>query len=340
MGWMTSKQAGRGQLTSSGADTTLWCLTAAFLLACGADEDILRPDMTKDSNVKAPRACSLDGVVSEELPDLTLVHDKPVAPPDPRPHFSFFVTSQAGLYGLPAGEHAPAPDPALGYGGDFGGLRGADEICSMLAQRANPGDRKVWRAFLSASGTTSGERVDAIGRVGNGPWYDFNGVLLARNLSGLLPDASGRPRGAAAPLNRMFSDENGEAARSNGQDNHDTLTGSDSCGRLYDDGMNGAVATCADWTSKTVRGREGNAAGVGGQVPVGHSWPRAFGAGFGGDSALGGRWTGDHTVSGCEPGYDVNGGTGAPPRDIRGGAGGGYGGIYCFALGAVAPSPS
>ena len=182
------------------------------------------------------------------------------------------------------------------------------------------------------------DRAKAFGRVGPGPWYDFNGVLLARDLRGLLPDASGRPSGAAAPLNRMFRDENGEEARVPGQDNHDTLTGSDRCGRLYDDGENGAVATCNDWTSKTVHGREGNLAGVGGQIPVGHSWPRAFGAGFGGDDALGARWIDDHTISGCEPGYDVNGGMGAPPGDFRVGAGGGYGGFYCFALGAAPPS--
>ncbi|MEY2932111.1 MAG: hypothetical protein RL033_2860, partial [Pseudomonadota bacterium] len=300
------------------------------------------PDVPGDQNVQAARACSLDGVVSEPAPEVLLAATSVDAgvPVDPLPHFSFFVTSQKGMYGLPAGRYAPAPDPAQGYGGDFGGLRGADEICGQLAQRANPGDRKVWRAFLSSSGTVSGERVDALGRVGTGPWYDYNGVLFARDLRGLLPSASGRPSGAAAPLNRMFSDENGEAAQVPGQDNHDNLTGSDSCGRLYDDGAAGAVATCNDWTSKTVHGREGNSAGVGGQVPVGHSWPRAFGAGFGGDAALGARWISDHAISGCEPGYDVNGGTGAPPGDFRVGAGGGYGGFYCFALGAVAPTSS
>jgi hypothetical protein len=310
------------------------------LLACGADEDILRDDTSRDANVQPAQSCTLSGVVSEPGLDLALTQGDALAAADPRPHFSFFVTSQAGLYGLPAGTYAPAPDPALGYGGNFGGLQGADEICSMLAQRSNPGDRKVWRAFLSSSGTSGGERVDAIGRVGPGPWYDFNGVLLARDVRGLLPNGSGRPSGAAAPLSRMFSDENGEAAQVPGQDNHDTLTGSDSCGKLYDDGVSGAIATCNDWTSNTLHGREGNLAGVGGQVPVGHSWPRAFGAGFGGDSALGGRWISDHTVSGCEPGYDVNGGMGAPAGDFRVGAGGGYGGFYCFALGAVPPSPS
>lgn len=256
---------------------------------------------------------------------------------DERPFFSFFVTSQAGLFSLGAGKHAPAPDPVDGYGGDFGGLRGADEICTMLARRSNPGDTKVWRAFLSSSGLLDGQRQHAIERVGRGPWYDFNGRELAASLQELLPDASGRPRGADPQLARMFTDENGEAARPAGQDNHDTLTGSDACGRLYDDGASGRVATCEDWTSKTLRGTSGDLAGRGGQVPVGHSWPRTFGL-PGQERATGARWASDHTVNGCEPGAHVSAGFGAARDDFRVGGGGGYGGIYCFALGARPPA--
>jgi len=253
------------------------------------------------------------------------------AMPDPRPFFSFFVTSQAGLYGLPAGDFAPAPDPALGYGGDLGGLAGADEICSMLAQAANPGDNKTWRAFLSTSGFDGEERVDAIDRVGPGPWFDYNGLKLADDVAGLLPEGDdGRPQGADAQLADMFTDENGEDIRPSQQiDNHDTLTGSGPDGRLFDDGEDGEIATCEDWTSSTVRGDQGNAMGNGGQVPVGHSWPRSDNNGR--------QWINDHTINGCEPGFDVDGGAGAPAGDFRVGAGGGYGGIYCFALGAVAP---
>jgi len=305
----------------------------SLLLACGADEDIL-VNPPSDPNTAASASCSLQGIVYEPPPASGLPADAGAA--DPRPYFSFFAASQAGMYGLPAGQHAPAPDPAQGYGGNFGGLAGADEICSMLARRSNPGDAKVWRAFLSGSGTTGSLRVDAIGRVGPGPWYDYNGVLLARNMQGLLPDAEGRPSDARPPLRRMFADENGEDVRPPGQDNHDTLTGSDGCGQLYDDGAAGRIATCEDWTSKTLHGRQANLAGEGGQVPVGHSWPREFG--FGGDSAIGARWISDHTINGCEPGYQVNPGLGPPDGDYRVGAGGGFGGIYCFALAARDPT--
>src|SRR6186713_3239600 len=90
-----------------------------------------------------------DGADSDPNVSLFLWDEVAGKPRGPRPHFSFFVTTQRGLFGLPAGTHSPAPDPVNGFGGDLGGIQGADEICSMLAQRANAGDTKLWRAFLS-----------------------------------------------------------------------------------------------------------------------------------------------------------------------------------------------
>jgi hypothetical protein len=290
-------------------------LAAAFGAACGNDGS------EGDSIASGPRF-SWDAVAGR--------------PRGPRPHFSFFVTTQNGLFSLGAGRYAPAPDPVRGYGGNLGGIEGADEICSMLAQRANPGDSKVWRAFLSTSGAYGAVRQDAIDRIGNGPWYDFEGRKLADNLAGLMPaeDREGRPRGAEAQLAAMFTGENGERIRDDPDvDNHDVLTGSDRSGRLFDDGEPGeigAVATCEDWTSSTRRGRPGNAMATGGQVPVGHSWPRS--------NAEGRHWISEHTVNGCEPGVAIDGGTAAPRNDFRVGAAGGYGGFYCFALNAIPPT--
>jgi hypothetical protein len=256
-------------------------------------------------------------------------------PRGPNPSFSFFVTTQEGLQSLPAGRWSPVPDPLTGFGGALGGLEGADEICSMLAQKSNPGDTKVWRAFLSSSGLVHGPRVDAIDRIGSGPWYDFRGYKLADNVADLLPldDSEGRPRGAAPQLAAMFTGENGEEIRGTGGiDNHDTLTGSDRTGRLFDDGEEGRVATCGDWTSLEIRGRPGNPQATGGQVPVGHSWPRS--------NREGRHWISEHTVNGCERGGRTNGGTAAPQGDFRVGGAGGYGGFYCFALNALPPESS
>ncbi|HTV25910.1 MAG TPA: hypothetical protein VMG12_44740, partial [Polyangiaceae bacterium] len=158
---------------------------------------------------------------------------------------------------------------------------------------------------------------------------NYNGQLLAENVDDLLPQNNGRPAGDPQLVN-MFTDENGEDIRPSQQvDNHDTLTGSGANGRLFDDDEDGRVATCENWTSSTLHGEEGNMFGGGGQVPVGHSWPRS--------NNNGRNWVQDHTINGCEPGADVDGGAGAPAGDFRVGAGGGFGGIYCFALGAVAP---
>src|SRR5688572_19929525 len=133
---------------------------------------------------------------------------------DKNPHFSFFVTSLEGLLGVGAGEWGDAPGPE-GFGGDLGGLRGADAICTALARSASPTDAKVWRAFLSTSGVAD-ERVDAIDRIGSGPWYDLRGFKLADDVAGLLPpsDGDGRPRGAEPELAAMFTVETGDRARS------------------------------------------------------------------------------------------------------------------------------
>jgi hypothetical protein len=98
-------------------------------------------------------ACSSDDPTGDGLP--TGIHrfswdEVAQKPRGPLPHFSFFVTTQRGLFSLGAGRWAPAPDPVLGYGGDLGGIAGADEICSRLAQKANPGIRR--------SGTPSSAR--------------------------------------------------------------------------------------------------------------------------------------------------------------------------------------
>lgn len=261
----------------------------------------------------------------------TLDSTDQVAIPDERPFFSFFTTSQAGLFGLTAGEIAPAPDPANGYGGNFGGLAGADEICTRLAGLSSETDSKVWRAFLSTAGLNGGEAVDAIDRIGEGPWFDFNGRLMANDLAGLVPQGNdGRPQGADPQLAEMFTDENGDDIQPNAQvDNHDMLTGSNADGRLFGQGDASRIATCEDWTSNTLRGAEGDLFGNGGQVPVGHAWPR--------NNNNGRHWMSEHTVNGCEAGFDIDGGAGAPAGDFRVGAGGGYGGFYCFALDAVPP---
>jgi hypothetical protein len=302
--------AGLTTARRGGSCSLLWMAAlAGVLVACAAKDD------APEDTVASVPSFSWDEVAG--------------MPRGPRPYFSFFVTTERGLLSLPAGRWSPAPDPVTGFGGNLGGLRGADEICTMLAQHSNPGDTKLWHAFLSSTGELEGERVDAIDRIGKGPWYDFRGYKLADDLPGLLPREAkeGRPRGADPRLADMFTGENGEDIGGAGVDNHDTLTGSNLEGRLFDDGVGGSIATCADWTSLDIRGQPGGIMATGGQVPVGHSWPRS--------NIQGRHWISEHTVNGCERGGRTNGGTAAPQNDFRVGGAGGYGGFYCFALNAL-----
>lgn len=225
---------------------------------------------------------------------------------DPMPLFRFFATSQEGLLEL-------ALDKKLGFGGNLGGLAGADEICKKLALRGNPGDRKTWRAFLSATSDGQGKVVHAIDRIGPGPWHDFNERLLAKTIQELLPGKDGRPAGADPQLAEMFTDELGRpiSPDTNVVDNHDMLTGSDKRGRLPLGARKSE--TCNDWTSDSTKL---------GRPRIGHAWPRSRRSGR--------EWINDHTAGGCGKGVDTEkkGSNGTPTV----GSGGGYGGFYCFAL--------
>jgi hypothetical protein len=250
---------------------------------------------------------------------------------DEMPWFSFFVVS------LPAIQERCGND---GCGGDLGGLAGADAFCSELAALGNPTDSKTWRAFLSTTGAYGDMvKVDAVDRIGDGPWWSFDGRMLAPDLAGLM--AGSRPEGGDPSLSDMFTDELGEdiqSARNSAEgqddpDNHDSVTGSDKEGRLFtnDEGQ-GRYATCEDWTSDTLRGPVPPDGGPGGIIPVGHAWPRG---GPGGSGGMGAHWVQDHFVAGCERGINTGGGAGATDYTI--GSGGGYGQFYCFALDAEAP---
>jgi hypothetical protein len=205
--------------------------------------------------------------------------------------FSFFVTSLVAIRRESKSEN--------GFGGNLGGLTGADEICRKIAEASMPGSgAKGWRAFLSTS------TANAIERIGMGPWYDRTGRLVAMNVAGLLGT---RPAGDAAIVNDLPNETgvlNRAGTGTGSDDNHDTITGSNTEGK-WDNG-----STCQDWTSAT-----------GGDGPrVGHSWPAQSGM----------SWMQAHTAPGCEPSVSLVQ-TGAGIGNGIGN-GGGYGGFYCFAL--------
>ncbi len=244
--------------------------------------------------------------------------DDPDIPSEP---FSFFVTSLAAMQRLSGSES--------GFGGDLrygeaDGLSGADKICREIAEYSMPGaGAKTWRAFLSVTAGPDGNPVNAIDRIGDGPWYDRLGRLVAANLTDL---ANTRPVGADPDIVNDLPNEDGVPNHRPDPtqplvDNHDVLTGTDDQGRLY---SNDSGSTCRDWTSSI---------GSDGQPRCGHSWPRGGGGGGfdrGGDGGME-NWMSALDEAGCAAGVNLVETGGPSSRNPTVGSGGGYGGIYCFA---------
>ena len=127
-----------------------------------------------------------------------------------------------------------------GDGANLGGLEGADRHCQQLASAAGARD-KTWHAYLSTTGEGGGEAVDARDRIGDGPWYNYNGVMVADSVADLHSDDN--------ELNKENSiSEKGEVinGRTDSPNMHDILTGSTADGT--------ADMTCRDWTSSASDG--------------------------------------------------------------------------------------
>ena len=201
----------------------------------------------------------------------------PPAPQQPQQPMGFFITS--------AGP---------GDGANLGGLAGADAHCQKLAQAVGAGGR-TWHAYLSAAAAQGQLPVNARDRIGNGPWHNARGVLIAANIADLHGDVQ-RDRNS---INREFAlDEKGQPVKGRGDqpNQHDILTGSDSHGRV----VLGTAAntTCNNWTSNST-----------GSAIVGHH-----------DRSGGGNssWNAAHGSRGCSQ------------QDLVGTGGNGL--FYCFAL--------
>lgn len=242
----------------------------------------------------------------------------------PTEKFSFFVTSLRALQQLSGSDQGFGGDLRFGEMGPGAGLRGADKICATIAEMSMPGaGNKEWRAFLSAVDDGNGNQVDAIDRVGEGPWYDRLGRTFALTKADLLTE---RPTNIDPAIKDDFPNEDGVPNHQpdltmDPVDNHDMLTGTNDKGQLY-----AADATCADWTGNT---------GTEGKPRVGHSWPR-YGMGPGPGPGPGGispaNWMSALDESGCAPGVSLIEMGPPDPNSDTVGSGGGYGGFYCFAL--------
>lgn len=128
-----------------------------------------------------------------------------------------------------------------GFGGNLGGLKGADNQCQRLAQNVGRGDH-TWRAYLSAPASSSSPAVNARDRIGKGPWVNAAGVRVAADV--------GELHGADNRLGREMSLTEKGFTVAPGR--HDILTGSNPDGTLA---AGPADTTCAGWTSNDAAGR-------------------------------------------------------------------------------------
>ena len=178
---------------------------------------------------------------------------------------SFFVTS-AGL----------------GKGGDLGGIEGADKHCQSVAASVGAGNR-TWHAYLStqATGFNDASAQQARNRIGNGPWYNAKGVMVAKSVDELHSDKSNLTKETA--LDEKGNLVNGRTEKPN---KHDILTGSRPDGTNYPPSPPFPDMTCGNWTKG---GKEGSAM-LGHHDRVGPN-----------DDSWATSWNSAHPSLGCDP---------------------------------------
>jgi len=138
-----------------------------------------------------------------------------------------------------------------GDGANLGGLAGADAHCQTLAEAVGAGNR-TWRAYLSTQGPNA---VNARDRIGNGPWYNADGAMIAQNVAALHNQEGVNLTFETAltengdQINYVRLQPDGSAIPPDQQPvpvNHDALTGSQLDGTAFPAGDD---RTCNNWTS-------------------------------------------------------------------------------------------
>jgi hypothetical protein len=142
-----------------------------------------------------------------------------------QPPMTFFVTSVG-----------------VGNGADLGGLDGADKHCQALAEAADA-KGKTWRAYLSTQAKDGEPAVSAKDRIGEGPWHNAKGVVIAANLDSLHYDNSNIDYAGA--LNEYGNTIN-SGGMGNSPNQHDMLTGSNMDGTAISSDKD---KTCSNWTN-------------------------------------------------------------------------------------------
>jgi hypothetical protein len=181
-----------------------------------------------------------------------------------------------------------------GDGANLGGLEGADQICQDRADAVGAGDL-LWRAYLSAAAGDGQPAVNARDRIGDGPWYNYAGTMVARNVDDLHSENN-----LLGKENSLTEQGNPVNGRGDSPNMHDIITGSTMDGMVSDaDGD----TTCENWTSNSSDG----------SAMVGHHDRQG-----GGENPT--SWNFAHASRGCGQ------------EDLQGTGGNGF--FYCFGIGS------
>jgi hypothetical protein len=213
---------------------------------------------------------------------------QPPQPPAQQHPMSFFVTSQE-----------------IGKGGDLGGVAGADAHCRQLATAAGAGSR-TWHAYLSTQPRDGQPAVNARDRIGQGPWYNAKGDMIAKGLADLHGDTIELARLGNNVTKLSALTEKGEivaglndnpdpkdrtwayASTHPNSNRHEMLTGSTTDGRAYLDVS--VDRTCNNWTSSAEGSGQirGNVTGAAAEVGLSDR-----------NGGGNGSWNSAHPTGGC-----------------------------------------
>jgi hypothetical protein len=179
-----------------------------------------------------------------------------------------------------------------GDGANLGGIEGADRHCQQLAETAGA-TGKTWRAYLSTQGAGA---VNARERIGEGPWVNAKGEVIAPDVAALHGENNISKQTALTETGEIVN------GRGDSPNMHDILTGSQPDGTAFAEGED---RTCGNWT------KNGQGAAM-----VGHSDRTGLN-----DSAEAKSWNSSHPSRGPDGGCSQ--------ADLQ--STGGNGLFYCFA---------
>jgi hypothetical protein len=228
---------------------------------------------------------------------------------------AFILAILPGSYLALAQQNAPRQHPmtffvtsvGMGKGANLGGLAGADAHCQALATAVGAGNHS-WHAYLSTQAKDGQPAINARDRIGQGPWYNAKGEMIASDLAHLHGDTLELAR-LGNNVNKLTAltekteivpglNDNPDpkdrtwsyASEHPNSNRHEMLTGSQTDGRAYTDAID---HTCSNWTIGTEDGLHpirGANAGTGPAAQIGLSDRNGGGNG---------SWNSSHPTMGC-----------------------------------------